>query len=133
MVVAAEDHGWAPRTTRPESQAGAGDISTMIPATALIGSEKSAVTDLVRGDVLIRDGRIGAVGENLPVGPDVEIVEASGTIVFPGLVDVHQQVWEGPFLLEFPERGIGSYFDEFIPSGPWTSPRNGCTTPPGRR
>jgi cytosine/adenosine deaminase-related metal-dependent hydrolase len=71
------------------------------------------VPDLLRGDVHIRDGRIDAVGEKLPVGPDVEIVDASGTIVFPGLVDAHQHVWEGPFLLEFAEMGIGSYFDEF--------------------
>lgn len=53
------------------------------------------VADLLRGDVLIRGGRIAAVGEDLPVGPNVEIVDVSGTIVLPGLVDAHQHVWEG--------------------------------------
>ena len=73
-----------------------------------------AVPDLLRGDVLVRDGRVAAVGGDLTVGSDVEIVDVSGTVVFPGLVDAHQHIWEGPFLLEYPEMGIGSYFDEFI-------------------
>ena len=40
------------------------------------------VPDLLRGDLLIRDGRVAAVGEDLTVGSDVEIVDISGRIVF---------------------------------------------------
>ena len=43
-----------------------------------------AVPDLLCGDLLIRDGRIDAVGEDLGVGPDVEIVDRTGTVIFPG-------------------------------------------------
>lgn len=39
-------------------------------------------------DVLVEDGRIAAVGENLAVA-DAEIVEAAGKIVAPGLIDMH--------------------------------------------
>jgi cytosine/adenosine deaminase-related metal-dependent hydrolase len=65
----------------------------------------AAVPDLLRGDLLINDGRIDAVGEDLAVGPNVEIVDRTGTIIFPGLVDAHEHVWEGPFLLEKPDMG----------------------------
>ena len=39
-------------------------------------------------DVLVRDGRIAAVGEHL-AADDAEIVDASGMIVSPGWIDVH--------------------------------------------
>lgn len=43
---------------------------------------------IIRGDVLVRDGRIAAVGE---VEPDSarEVIDASGMAVMPGLVQVH--------------------------------------------
>ena len=74
----------------------------------------AAVPDLLRGDVLIRAGKVAAVGESLVAKGDFEVVDVTGAIVLPGLIDAHQHVWEGPFLLEFPDMGIGSYFDEFI-------------------
>src|SRR4051812_12056100 len=40
-------------------------------------------------DVAIANGRIAAVGRNLPVGDAAEVLEAGGTIVTPGLVDIH--------------------------------------------
>jgi 5-methylthioadenosine/S-adenosylhomocysteine deaminase len=81
---------------------------------ATILTSDPAVADLLRGDLLVRDGRIDAVGEDLAVGADVEIVDRTGTIIFPGLVDAHQHVWEGQFLLSKPDMGIGAYFGEFI-------------------
>ncbi len=38
------------------------------------------------GDVLIRDGRIAAVGRSLPVPEDAEVVALNGRHVYPGLV-----------------------------------------------
>ncbi|WP_028935777.1 dihydropyrimidinase [Pseudonocardia spinosispora] len=42
-------------------------------------------------DVLVRDGRIEAVGrfDDVPLGDDVERVDVSGRLLFPGGVDVH--------------------------------------------
>ncbi|MCL6562297.1 MAG: amidohydrolase family protein [Firmicutes bacterium] len=44
-------------------------------------------------DLLIEDRWIRAVGPNLSV-PDAEVVDASGMIVIPGLVDTHRHIWE---------------------------------------
>src|SRR5713226_5358031 len=41
------------------------------------------------GTMLIRDGRIAAVGSRIEIPPDAEIVDAGGRIVLPGFVDAH--------------------------------------------
>jgi cytosine/adenosine deaminase-related metal-dependent hydrolase len=54
------------------------------------------IGDLPRGDVLIRQGRIAAVGADLaPRASGARMVEASGRLVMPGLVDTHRHVWQG--------------------------------------
>ncbi len=40
-------------------------------------------------DVLILDGKISAIGKNLSAPHDVEIFDATGRIVSPGLIDLH--------------------------------------------
>jgi dihydroorotase len=47
-----------------------------------------------RGDVFIEDGRIAAVGEGLDVPLGSVLLEASGCIVAPGLVDLHTHLRE---------------------------------------
>jgi dihydroorotase len=60
------------------------------------------VTYLIKGakpyggdaaDVLIKDGRIASIGENLTV-PGAEVVDAAGLIALPGLVDLHTHLRE---------------------------------------
>ena len=46
-------------------------------------------------DVLIEDGGIVAVGQNLDVG-DAEITDATNCIVLPGFIDGHRHIWQGP-------------------------------------
>lgn len=48
-------------------------------------------------DVLIRDGRIAAVGPALQaqVPGDVPVVDCRGRLVLPGLIDTHAHVYEG--------------------------------------
>src|ERR1700712_825394 len=46
-------------------------------------------------DLLIEDGRIAAVGTNFGIDPSTaELVDASGLIVVPGLVDIHVHLRE---------------------------------------
>jgi dihydroorotase len=40
-----------------------------------------------RGDLLLRDGRVGAIGQNL--GKADRVIDATGKLVTPGLVDIH--------------------------------------------
>lgn len=44
---------------------------------------------LERATVLIRDGVIEAVGEDVPVPSDAEIVKGEGLTVYPGFIDAH--------------------------------------------
>src|SRR5438046_3615163 len=48
----------------------------------------TAVDDYV-ADLLLDRGRVVAIGETLPVGSDVRVVDAHGLVVLPGGVDCH--------------------------------------------
>ncbi|MDZ5111343.1 amidohydrolase family protein [Pseudomonas putida] len=51
-----------------------------------------ALGDIDQGDVLVRDGRIVAVGRNLQA-PDARRIDARGQIVLPGFVDAHNHLY----------------------------------------
>jgi dihydroorotase len=60
------------------------------------------VTVLIKGakpygedaaDILVRDGRIAAIGESLAV-PGADVVDAAGLVALPGLVDLHTHLRE---------------------------------------
>ncbi|MEM7415563.1 MAG: dihydroorotase [Gemmatimonadota bacterium] len=55
--------------------------------------DPSQQLDEVR-DVLLTDGLVATSGPNLDVGEDVEIVDCSGLVVTPGLIDVHVHLRE---------------------------------------
>ncbi len=42
-----------------------------------------------QGDILIKDGKIAAIGKNLPAEAGTEIIDAAGKLVLPGAIDVH--------------------------------------------
>ena len=44
-------------------------------------------SDIVEGDLLIENGKIQKVGENLDCAEDFEVIDARGGIVMPGDVD----------------------------------------------
>ncbi|MCF7548029.1 amidohydrolase family protein [Pseudonocardia sp. WMMC193] len=46
-------------------------------------------------DVAVRDGRIAAVGPDLPVEPGVEVHDVRGRHVVPGLIDIHMHAFGG--------------------------------------
>jgi cytosine/adenosine deaminase-related metal-dependent hydrolase len=52
------------------------------------------ISNLSTGDVLVDGGRIAAVGVNLQVD-GAEVIDATGSIVMPGLVDAHHHMWLG--------------------------------------
>lgn len=68
-------------------------------ASILIRNAETVVTmndareEIARGDVLVRDGVIAAVGEGLRAA-GAEIVEASGCVVTPGLVNTHHHLYQ---------------------------------------
>jgi 5-methylthioadenosine/S-adenosylhomocysteine deaminase len=52
------------------------------------------VPDSARGDVLIENDRIAAVAASLPAPDGAQIIEASGMIVMPGLINAHVHTWQ---------------------------------------
>jgi cytosine/adenosine deaminase-related metal-dependent hydrolase len=52
--------------------------------------------ELSPGEVLVEDGKISAVGQNLEAG-DAEVIEVDEhAIVLPGFVDTHRHTWQAP-------------------------------------
>ena len=45
-------------------------------------------------DVLIADGQIAQIGTTLAAGDDVEVIDAVGQVLLPGLVDLHTHLRE---------------------------------------
>jgi imidazolonepropionase len=55
-----------------------------------------------RGDVLVQDGKVAAVGLDLPIPPETELLEADGRVLMPGFVDCHTHAcWAGDRLAEW--------------------------------
>ena len=66
--------------------------SSWLLSGGCILSMDPAIGDLPRGDVLVRDGRIVAVGAQLEAH-GAERIDMRGRIVMPGFVDTHWHMW----------------------------------------
>jgi cytosine/adenosine deaminase-related metal-dependent hydrolase len=54
------------------------------------------IPNMLAGDVLIEDGRITEVAENIR-SRDAEVIDCTDTIVMPGFVDTHRHTWRSLF------------------------------------
>jgi allantoinase len=63
--------------------------SYLIKNGTVVRTDNSAPEEGESADILIVDGKIAAIGANLE-SADAEIVDASGKLIFPGVVDAHQ-------------------------------------------
>ena len=78
--------------TRASAQpAAAGRGSYLIKGGAVVTVDPSLGT-LPSGDVLVRDGRIEAIGPDLAAA-GAETIDAADMIVMPGFVDTHYHMW----------------------------------------
>ena len=48
--------------------------------------------ELLQTDLLIKDRKIEAIGKDLPVTNDFEVIDASGKWVTPGIIDIHSHM-----------------------------------------
>jgi cytosine/adenosine deaminase-related metal-dependent hydrolase len=63
---------------------------------AIILSQDPTVGDYAAGDILIRDGGIAQVAEDLARQADgAVVIDAAGTIACPGFVDAQVHAWKG--------------------------------------
>ena len=63
---------------------------------------------IARGDVLVAEGKIAAVGTELAVPSDAEVIEADGRVLMPGFIDCHTHAcWVGDPLDEWTQQLSG--------------------------
>jgi len=65
--------------------------------------------DIAKGDVLIRDGVIAAVGKDLDAG-GAQVMDARGKLMIPGLVDSHWHMWNSILRNAAPTPEGGTFF-----------------------
>jgi 5-methylthioadenosine/S-adenosylhomocysteine deaminase len=69
----------------------------------------SQLGDFPRGDVLVENGIITAVGVDLPVS-DARIIDAADYYVMPGFVDTHRHTWQAVLRNVGSDWSLGQYF-----------------------
>ena len=70
-----------------------------------------------RGDVLVRDGRIAAIGPDIVEVPDAEVIDCRGKLISEGFIDVHVHL-----------REPGQSYKETIRTGSLAAAHGGYTT-----
>ncbi|MBS0191687.1 MAG: imidazolonepropionase [Phycisphaerales bacterium] len=69
-------------------------------------------------DVLVRSGRIEAIGEGITVPPGGQIIDAHGDVLMPGFVDCHTHLcWAGNRIDEWTRRLAGESYLQILKDG----------------
>lgn len=67
-----------------------------------------ALGDLPEADVLVVDGRIAEIAPAVPAD-DVEVIDAAGTVVIPGMVDTHRHTYQSLVRALLPSCTLGEF------------------------
>jgi imidazolonepropionase-like amidohydrolase len=69
------------------------------PVTAIKGGDLYTITSgIIRnGTILIKDGKIWRMGQNVEIPEKAEVIDAKGKVVMPGLIAANAEVGVGPF------------------------------------
>lgn len=71
-----------------------------------------------RGDVLVQDGKIAAVGPTLPAPADAEVIDADGRVLMPGFIDCHTHAcWAGDRFDEWEQLLKGASYQDILKRG----------------
>lgn len=66
---------------------------TLIRSATVISMD-DAIGDFATGDVLVEGSRIADVRPSIDVAADTEIIDGTGRIVIPGLINAHMHTWQ---------------------------------------
>jgi len=97
------------------------------PKRPRVGAELSEIGIIPDGGLLIRDGRIEAVGPSTKIenkAGDAEVIDARGKVVLPGFVDAHTHlVFAGNRLDDFERRARGDTYEQIAKArgGIWST------------
>ena len=64
------------------------EITVIKNATIMTESSKGTI----KGSILVRDGKIAEVGENVLVPAGATVIDAAGQWVIPGIIDCHSHI-----------------------------------------
>ena len=97
---------------------GATEVVTPMPTSVpLVGEAMGQVERYPNADVLIDDGLILEIGQNLDA-PDSRTIDVSGKVIVPGFVDPHTHlVWSGSREHELEWKLQGRSYQEILASG----------------
>ncbi|MEH0415952.1 amidohydrolase family protein [Streptomyces sp. B21-083] len=98
------------------------DTRILIRNGHVIDTEPEPVA-LPNTDVLIEDGRIIAVGADLPAD-GATVIDATDKIVLPGFVDTHRHVWQSALRGAAIDVDLGAYLGILAQYGPKFSPQD---------
>jgi cytosine/adenosine deaminase-related metal-dependent hydrolase len=73
-----------------------------------------ALGDFASADILVENGAILAVGPSLD-GGGAEVLDASGMIALPGIIDAHTCLWQTVLRGTVPDLWPGAYYSKFLP------------------
>jgi cytosine/adenosine deaminase-related metal-dependent hydrolase len=88
-------------STPAAAQAGDAELATLQRsrrirlARGIVLTLDRQLGDFASADVLIEDGKIAAIGPNVPARPDTAIVDCANRIIIPGFVDTHVHSYQG--------------------------------------
>lgn len=92
--------GVAAGAARPSAAATARPADRIAPAHRTLIRNADLVTmdpklgEIAAADVLLDGGKVAAVGKGLQAG-GAEVIDATGMILMPGMIDGHRHLWEG--------------------------------------
>lgn len=66
-------------------------------------------------DILVKDGKIVAIGADLPASQDVEVVDAAGLNVYPGFVEAHGHIGLDGWAIGYEGSDYNEYTDPVTP------------------
>src|SRR5690348_800223 len=111
------------RKSRPVAIVNCGQLVTLSgPARPRVRQELKELSIVADGIMLVRDGRIEAVGPRDQIEPrrtpEHEVFDAEGRVVLPGFVDAHTHpVFAGTRVDEFELRAGGATYQEIAEAG----------------
>jgi imidazolonepropionase-like amidohydrolase len=81
--------GVAAVASRPQAQVRAADAIVAIRGATILTATKGTIQN---GTIVLRGGKIAAVGANVPIPNGAEIVDGTGRFVSPGIIDCHSHI-----------------------------------------
>jgi imidazolonepropionase-like amidohydrolase len=75
--------------SRPLAQSRAADATVAIRGATILTATKGTIQN---GTIVLRGGKIAAVGANVPIPAGAEIVDGTGRFVSPGIIDCHSHI-----------------------------------------